>query len=70
MPHFPMWTRSSITIAIKKGETIEKDVVHISMPPIEVKSYQTMWVLVLIFMFLSVKEHLTTCDSGVVVTFE
>jgi hypothetical protein len=39
MPHFPTWIRSSITIAIKKGETIEKDVVHISMPPIEAKSY-------------------------------
>ncbi len=50
MPHFPMCIRSSTTIAIKKGETIEKDVVHISMPPIEAKSYQTMWVLVLIFM--------------------
>jgi hypothetical protein len=56
MPHFPMWIKSSITIAIKKGETIEKDVVHISMPPIETKSYQTMWALVITFMFQVLKN--------------
>ncbi len=40
MPPFPIWIRSLIFVAIKEGDTIERDVVHMFMPPID----QTMWV--------------------------
>jgi hypothetical protein len=33
IPLFSRWIRTLIVTTIKKGETIEKDVVHRSMPP-------------------------------------
>jgi hypothetical protein len=37
---FPIWIRSLIFVAIREGDTIERDVVHMFMPRID----QTMWV--------------------------
>jgi hypothetical protein len=46
-------------------------VVHMSMPPtLEVQSYWTMWKFGSHIHVSSIKEHLTTCDNGVITTFE
>jgi hypothetical protein len=40
VPRFPTWVRFLIVVIIKNGDVIEKDVVHMLMPPtFEVKSY-------------------------------
>ncbi len=44
VPPFPMWIRTYIATTIKKGDIIDKDIMHMSMPPmLEAKSCQTMW---------------------------
>ncbi len=44
VPRFPTWVKSLIVVVIKNGDVIEKDVVHMLMPPtFEVKSYRAMW---------------------------
>jgi hypothetical protein len=57
---------SFLTITtIKEGETIEKDVVHMFMPPtFEARSYQVMWVFGNHIHVSSAKEHFTKCESG------
>jgi len=60
-----------IVVVVKEGEPIEKDVVHLSMPPtFKAKCYQTMWTLGNHLHVSSVEEHLTTCDNGVTSIFE
>jgi hypothetical protein len=50
---------------------IERDVVHMLMPPtFEAKSYCAMWAFGNHIHVSSVKKHLTTFDNGVVATFE
>jgi hypothetical protein len=62
-----MWIRSSIVTAIKEGDKIEKDVVHLSMPPtLEDRSYQTMWAFRNHNHVSSVEVHLTTQDNGTI----
>jgi hypothetical protein len=40
-----MWIRTLIFTTVKEGKTIEKDVVHMSMPPtFKARPYQVMWV--------------------------
>jgi hypothetical protein len=66
-----MWIKNLIVTIVKEGETIEKDVVHMSMPPtFKARSYQVMWVFGNHIRVSSAKEHLTTCDTDVVLTFE
>jgi hypothetical protein len=43
VPPFPTWVISLIVVAIKNGDVIERDVVHMLMPPtFEAKSYCAM----------------------------
>jgi hypothetical protein len=71
VPPFSIWIKSSIVVVVKEGEPIEKDVVHLSMPPtFKAKCYQTMWALGNHLHVSSVEEHLTTCDNGVTSIFE
>jgi len=71
MPPFLEWIRIAITSAIKDGEQIDKDTLHISMPPtLEVRSYQAMYAFDNHIHVPSAKKHLTTCDNGVATTFE
>ncbi len=63
--------KDAVVLAMKEGETIEKDVLHMSMPPtLEARLYQTMFAFGNQIHVSSVEEHLTTFDSGVVATFE
>ncbi len=42
---FLEWIRNSITTTVKEENKIEKDAMHVSMPPtFEARSYQAMWV--------------------------
>ncbi len=71
VPPFPTWVRSLIIVAIKNGDVIERDVVHMLMPPtFEAESYWAMWTFGNHIHVSSVKKHLTTFDNGVVATFE
>lgn len=71
VPPFPTWVRSLIVVAIKNGDVIERDVVHMLMPPtFEAESYWAMWTFGNYIHVSSVKKHLTTFDNGVVATFE
>lgn len=56
-----MWIRNSIVTAIKEGDKLEKDVVHLSMPPtLEDRSYRTMWAFGNHNRVSSAKVHSTT----------
>jgi len=56
---------------MKEGETIKKDVLHISMPPTcEARSDQVMFVFGNHIHVSNVEEHLTTFDSGVATIFK
>jgi septum formation topological specificity factor MinE len=45
VPPYLEWIKNSITTIVKKEDKIEKDVVHVSMPPtFEAKNYRIMWV--------------------------
>ncbi len=71
VPPFPKWIRNSITIIVKKGDKIEKDVVHVSMPPtLEAKNYRVMWVFSNHIRVLGAREHLIMHDNGVTTIFE
>jgi hypothetical protein len=66
VPPFPIWIRSLIFVAIKEGDTIERDAVHMFMPPtFEARFDQTMWVFGNHICFSHVEKHLTTHDNGV-----
>jgi hypothetical protein len=40
VPPFPMWIRTFIATIIKEGDIIDKDIMHMSMPPtLEAKFY-------------------------------
>jgi len=68
---FPKWIKNSIIIIVKEGDKIEKNVVHVSMPPtLEAKSYQALWVFGNHIRVSSVEKHLTTHDTGVTTIFE
>ncbi len=44
MPSFPTWIQASISSTINNGEEIDKDTMHMSMPPtLEVMLYYTMY---------------------------
>jgi hypothetical protein len=46
MPPFPLWTRNAISNAIKDGEEIDKDTLHMSMPPtLATRSYHLIYAL-------------------------
>jgi hypothetical protein len=61
---------ASITLTINDGDTIEKDIVHMSMPPtLEAMSYQTTYAYGNHTHVSSVEKHLTN-GCGVVATFE
>jgi hypothetical protein len=63
-----MWIRSSIVTTIKEGDKIEKDVVHLSMPPtLEDRSYRTMWAFGNHNHVSSAEVHSTTRDNGTIV---
>ncbi len=71
LPPFLEWIQNAIATTVKEGKVIERDVVHMSMPPtLEVQSYWTMWKFGSHIHVSSIKEHLTTCDNGVITTFE
>jgi hypothetical protein len=71
MPPFPVWIKTAISNAIKDGEEIDKDTLHMSMPPtLPTRSYHLIYALEKHIKVLSVEEHLKTLDSGVVATFE
>jgi len=71
VPPFPEWIRNSITTIVKEGDKIEKDVVHVSMPPtLEAKNYRVMWVFSNHIRVLGVEEHSTMHDSGVTTIFQ
>ncbi len=71
VPPFPIWIKTYIVIAIKEGDIIDKDIMHMSMPPmLEAKSYRAMWAFGNHICVSSAEEHLITCDSGVEATFE
>jgi hypothetical protein len=43
MPPFPMWIRNVIAIVIKNGDKIDKNMLHMSMPPkLQARSYCAM----------------------------
>ncbi len=70
MPPFPVWIRTAISNAIKDGEEIDKDTLHMSMPPtLATTSYHLIYALGKHIKVSSV-EHLKTLDSGVLTTFE
>jgi hypothetical protein len=55
----PIWTRSSTVAVVKKGEAIEKNVVHISMPlTLEARSYHVIWAFGNYIHVSNVEEHL------------
>ncbi len=45
MPPFPVWIRTAISNAIKDGEEIDKDTLHMSMPPTLGRSYHLIYAL-------------------------
>jgi hypothetical protein len=56
---------------MKERETIEKDVLHMSMPPtLEVRSYRTMFAFGNHIHVSIAKKHLTTFDRGVATIFQ
>jgi hypothetical protein len=56
---------------LNDGDTIDKDIVHMSMPPtLEAMSYQAMYDYGNHIRVASAEEHITTSDCGVVPTFE
>jgi len=64
MPHFQMWFKHLVVAIIKDGEPIEKNMMHMSMPPMfEARSYWTMWMFGKHIRDSSVENHLITCDS-------
>ncbi len=68
---FAMWIKASIASAIRNGEIIDKDTVHMSMlPRLEAMSYQSMYAYGNHIHVSSVEEHLKISDCGVVVYFE
>jgi len=61
LPPLPMWIKNSIVTTIKEGGIIEKNVVHLSMPPTcEARSYRSMWAFGNHIRVSSVEEHFTT----------
>jgi hypothetical protein len=71
MPPFPGWIRTAISNGIKDGEEIDKDTLHMSMPPtLATRSYHLIHALGKHIKVSRVEEHLKTLDSGVVATFE
>jgi hypothetical protein len=68
---FAMWTMVSIASAIKNGEIINKDTMHMSMPStLEAMSHQSMYVYGNHICVSSVKEHFKTSDCGIAKAFE
>jgi hypothetical protein len=58
---FPTYTRIAITSSMEHVETIDKDVVHMSMPPtMEARAYRTMYDYGNHIHVSNVEEHLTT----------
>jgi hypothetical protein len=54
---FPIWVGTTISSAIKHSEIIDKDVVHMSMPPtLEAITYHAMYLLEIIYVFQAVKN--------------
>jgi hypothetical protein len=71
LPSFPTWIQIIVASTLIGGETIDQDTIHMSMPPtLEDRSYWSMYAFGNHIHVASVEEHLTTCDSGVVATFE
>ncbi len=70
-PPFPTWIQSVISSTMKEGETMDKNIIHMSMPPtLEATAYWSMYGFGNHLHISNVEEHLTTCDSGVVAVFE
>jgi hypothetical protein len=56
---------------MKEGETIDKNTIHIPMPPtLEVRLYQTMFAFCNHICVSSVEKHLTTFYNGAIATFK
>jgi hypothetical protein len=71
LPPFATWIRASIVMAFNDWDTIDIDIVHMSMTPtLEDMSIQTMYVYGNHIHVASAKEHLTINDCGVVAIFE
>jgi hypothetical protein len=62
---------ATISLTIKNGETIDKDVMHMSMPPtLEAITYRAMYAFGNHLHVSSGEEHLTTRDNGIAIMFE
>ncbi len=71
VPPFATWIKVSIGVTLNDGGIIDKDIIHMSMPPtLEAMSYQTMHAYGNHIRAASVKEHLTISDYGIMATFE
>ncbi len=71
LPPFAMWIKSSIALAIRNAEIIDKNMVHMSMPPtLEAMSYRSMYAYGNHICVSSAEKHLRTNDCGIMVTFE
>jgi len=71
LPPFTTWIMASIVVAFNDRDTIDKDIVHMSMLlTLETMSYRAMYVYGNHIRVMSVKEHLTISDYGVMATFE
>jgi len=63
--------RATISSSSENGETIDINVVHMSMQPtLETTSYCAMYVFRNHLHVSSGEEHLTTSDNGIAISFE
>jgi len=70
-PPFATWIKASIIVALNDGDTIDNDIMHVSMPPtMEAMSYRTMYAYGNHIHVANAKEHLTINDCGLVAIFE
>ncbi len=71
VPPFLVWIRNAIAIAIKNGDKINKNMLHMSMPPkLQARPYRAMYAFGTHIRVSNVEKHLTTLDSGVAATFQ
>jgi hypothetical protein len=67
---FPIWIRVAISSVIKDGVTIDKEVMHMSMPStLEATTHRTMYAFANHLQVSSGEDHLTTSYCGIVATF-
>ncbi len=68
---FSTWIRTTISLAIKDGGTIDKDIVHMFMlHTLEATTYWPMYAFGNYICVSSVEEHFITINNNVTTTFE